>query len=151
MAQATKNVKPIPEGYRTITPYLVVKGADKLIDFLKKAFGAEERFRMPGPNGTIAHAELKIGDSMLMTADGAREWQPMPSMIHLYVEDCDRFYKQAVDAGASSVHTPELQFYGDRRAVVKDTFGNVWYMATHVEDVSAEEMQQRMQTMAKAS
>ena len=148
MPTATK-VQAIPTGYRTITPYLVVNGASKLIDFVKKAFGAEERFRMPAPNGNIAHAELKIGDSMLMTADGASEWPPMPSMIHLYVEDCDRFYKQAVAAGATSVHTPEDQFYGDRRAVVKDPCGNVWYMATHVEDVSPAEMEKKMKAMKK--
>src|SRR5256885_1230336 len=129
------NVKPIPEGYRTVTPYLTVKGAGKLIEFLTKAFGAKEKFRFPGPGGTVGHAEIKIGDSLVMTGDAGDASPAMPAQIYLYVDDCDRYYKQALAAGATSVREPANQFYGDRNASVKDMCGNVWYIGTHVEDV----------------
>lgn len=145
---ATK-VKPVPEGYGTVTPYLTVKGAGKLIDFLKKAFGAQERFRMPGPDGTVAHAEVGIGDSIVMTGEGGGQWPIMPAQLYLYVDDCDRYYKQALAAGATSVREPADQFYGDRNAGVRDMCGSIWYMATHVEDVSGEELDKRMKAMQK--
>ena len=140
-------VKPVPEGYHTITPYITVKGADKLIDFLKTAFGARERLRMPGPDGKIAHAELQIGDSVLMLGEASGQFPALPTQVYLYVEDCDKFYNQALAAGATSVRELEDQFYGDRNGTVKDAFGNIWSLATHVEDVSGEEVERRMQKM----
>jgi len=137
-------VQPIPDGYHTVTPYLVLEGAAKFIDFAKQAFGAEETFRMAGPDGKIGHAELKIGDSMIMLGDapGAQSG-PMPGMLHLYVPDADASYKRALQAGATSLREPADQFYGDRSAGVKDAFGNQWWLATHIEDVAPEEMQKR--------
>ena len=140
-------VKPIPDGYHTVTPYLIVKGAAQLIDFLKEAFGAQETFRMPGPEG-IMHAEVRIGDSAVMMSDAMAEFGPMPTMIHLYVEDADAVYKRALQAGATPVQELKDQFYGDRAGGVKDAFGNLWYIATHVEDVPMEELQRRQQEMA---
>ena len=141
-------VKPIPEGYHSVTPYLIVKNAAGLIDFMKQALGAEETFRMPGPGGVIMHAEMRIGDSMVMLADAAgAENPPMPGMIHLYVQDADGVYGRALQLGATSVREPADQFYGDRSAGVKDAFGNQWWIATHVEDVPPEEMERRQQAM----
>lgn len=136
-------VKPIPEGYHTVTPYLVVQEAAKLIDFLKQAFDAEEIHRMARPDGTIMHAEIKIGDSRVMMAEASGDVKPMPAMLHLYVEDTDAVYRQALQAGATSLREPEDQFYGDRIGGVRDSFGNQWWMATHIEDVSPEEMARR--------
>ncbi len=139
-------VKPIPEGYHSVTPYLIVQGAAQLIDFMKEALGAEETFRMPTPSGAIGHAEVKIGDSMVMLADASgAENPPMPAMLHVYVEDVDAKYRRALQAGATSVREPADQFYGDRSAGVKDKFGNQWWLATHVEDVPPEEMAKRAQ------
>lgn len=140
-------VKSIPDGYRSVTPYLVLKDAAKFMDFAKQALGAEEKFRMPGPDGKIGHAELTIGDSVLMLSDASAEFPAMPAMIHLYVNDADAMYKQALQAGASSVREPADQFYGDRSAGIKDAFGNQWYLATHIEDVPPEEMEKRMAAM----
>jgi len=140
-------VKPIPDGYHTVTPYLIVKGAAQLIDFLKEAFGAQETFRMPGGGG-IMHAELRIGDSAVMMSDAMAEFGPMPTMIHLYVEDVDAVYKRALQAGATPVQELKDQFYGDRAGGVRDAFGNLWYIATHVEDVPFEELQRRQQELA---
>lgn len=144
-----KNVKPVPEGFHTITPYITVKGAAKLIDFLKKAFNAQEKFRFPGPGGSVVHAELQIGDSMVMIGDARPDAPEMLGQLYLYVEDCDRLYRQAVAAGATSVRELADQFYGDRSGTVKDSFGNIWSVATHIEDVSSEEVTRRMQAMAK--
>ena len=143
-------VKAIPEGYHAITPYLVLQDAAKFIDFAKQAFSAQERMRMPGPDGKIGHAEMQIGDSVLMLSDASAEFPAMPAMIHLYVSDADAMYKQALQAGASSVREPADQFYGDRSAGIKDAFGNQWYLATHVEDVPPEEMEKRMASMQPA-
>lgn len=139
-------VKPIPEGYHTVTPYLVVEGAAGLIDFLKQAFDAEEIFRMPGPNDTIGHAEVKIGNSMIMLADASAEHPASACMICLYVEDVDTLYQRAVAAGATSIKEPANQFYGDRSGGVKDASGVNWWISTHVEDVSPEELQKRAAT-----
>jgi PhnB protein len=141
------SVKPIPDGYHSVTPYLVIGGAAKLIDFLKEAFGAQEILRMPGPEGRIMHAEVKIGDSRIMMGEAQGQWQPMPSMLYLYVEDCDAIYKRAMAAGATSVSEPADMFYGDRHGAVKDPSGNIWYISTHTEDVSAEEMEKRSKAM----
>jgi uncharacterized glyoxalase superfamily protein PhnB len=143
-------VKPIPDGYHTVTPYLVVKGAAKLIDFMKDAFGATERSRM-GSDDRIMHAEVQIGDSVIMLGDAGPGNEPLGSMIHLYMDDADAFYKRAIAAGATSMREPADQFYGDRSAGVKDAFGNQWWLATHVEDVSPEEMQRRSAAMAPSA
>ncbi len=144
-------VKPIPDGYHTVTPYLYIRGAAAAIDFYKKAFGATEMFRMPGPGGRVMHAEIKIGDSPIMLADefpdmGARSPQTLggvSSSILLYVEDVDARFARAVEAGAKVQRPLKDQFYGDRSGTVEDPYGHVWTIATHKEDVSAEDMQRR--------
>jgi PhnB protein len=141
-------IKPIPDGYRTVTPYLVVDGADKLLTFVKQAFGAEETVLMAGPDGSVGHAEVRIGDSIVMLADATEQSPALSAMLHLYVEDCDATYQRALDAGATSVRELKDEFYGDRMGGVRDPFGNQWYLATHVEDVSGEEMAKRAQELA---
>lgn len=136
-------VQAIPEGYASVTPYLIVDGAARLLDFVKAAFDAKERVRMPGPGDTVGHAEVTIGDSVIMLADGGEQSSPRRGTLHLYVEDCDASYQRALDAGATSERAPEDQFYGDRMAGVNDPTGNQWWIATHVEDVSPEEMARR--------
>ena len=138
-------VNPIPEGYRTVTPYLVVDGAANVLEFVKQAFGAEEKFRMETPDGTIGHAEVQIGDSMVMLGDAGDQNPAMPAMIHLYVDDCDATYERALGAGGTSEREPTDQFYGDRSAGVRDPAGNLWWIATHVEDVPEEELAKRME------
>lgn len=137
-------VKAIPDGFHSVNSYLVVDGADKFIDFLKQAFGAEEIERLSRPDGKIAHAEVRIGDSIIMLGEaGGDEWKPTSAAIYLYVNDADATYKSALEAGAVSLMEPVDQFYGDRNANVKDPFGNLWFIATHVEDVSPEELTKR--------
>jgi len=136
-------VKAVPEGYHTVTPYLNVEGASDFIAFLKKAFGAEERVRMPGPDGKIMHAELKIGDSMLLVND-ATMGPPTKASVHLYVNDADALFKQASGAGAQVVMPIGDQFWGDRYGVVSDRWGNRWGIATHKEDVPPAEFPKRM-------
>ena len=142
-------VKPIPNGYHTVTPYLIVEGADKLIEFMKQAFGAQARGRMGSPGGPVMHAEVQIGDSVVMLADAGGENPPMTAMIYLFVDDVDTMYQQALKAGGTSMREPADQFYGDRNAAVKDAFGNQWWVATHVEEVSPEEMEKRAAAMAQ--
>ena len=137
-------VKPIPDGYHSITPYLVVHGAAGIIEFAKQAFDAQEILRMPGPNGTVGHAEFRVGDSVVMIADAGSEHAQRPANLMLYVPDVDAVYERALKAGGISEREPSNQFYGDRSAGVSDPAGNRWWIATHVEDVSAEEMQRRM-------
>ena len=141
--------KPIPEGYHTVTPYLIVNGAAKLADFMAEAFDAEEGSRFAEPGGPIRHTELRIGDSVVMLADASEGDSTTSSMIHLYVEDVDAVYRRALEAGATSMREPQDQFYGDRSAGVKDEFGNQWWIATHVEDVSPEEMRRRAEAFAQ--
>lgn len=136
-------VKPIPEGYRNVTPYMI-GSAEKVINFAKETFGAEELFRMPGPNGIIMHAEFKIGDSILMISDGGAEYPPMPCSLYVYVNNVDETYKRALKAGGTSLKEPADQFYGDRTASVKDSAGNIWGIGTHIEDVSPEEIERRV-------
>jgi PhnB protein len=140
----TSKPKPIPQGYHTATPYLAVQGVPKLMTFLKQAFYAEERERMTAPDGRVSHAEMKIGDSIIMMGEPTGESKSMPGMIYLYLEDTDAAYKRALQAGASSLREPTDMFYGDRNAAVTDPVGNQWWIATHVEDVPPEEMQRRM-------
>ncbi len=137
------NVKPVPEGYHTVTPYLAVHGAAKLIDFLQHAFGATVIGRMEGPGGAIAHAEVRIGDSIVMLGDAPPEWKPMPAMLHMYVADTDAAYRRAIAAGGTSVREPADQFYGDRSAAVQDACGNQWWLATRIENLTSEEIQKR--------
>ncbi len=142
--------KAIPEGYHTATPYLVVRGADKTIDFLKKAFGAEPSFEpMMRPDGKVMHADLKIGDSHVMISEASDQHPPMQCMVHLYVPDVDAVYQRAVSAGGTSALEPTDQFYGDRGASVKDPSGNHWYIATHIEDVPMAELKKRAEAMYK--
>jgi PhnB protein len=149
------SVKPIPDGYHSVTPYLIVKGAARALEFYKKGLGAEERVRMPGPDGKIMHAEIQIGDSMVMLADefpqmGAVSPQTIggtPVGICLYVKDVDSLFKQAIAAGGKEERPVMNQFYGDRSGTLIDPFGHKWTIATHVEDVTGEEMQRRMAAM----
>ncbi len=149
--------KRIPDGYHTATPYLYIKGAAKAIEFYKKAFGAVETMpAMTQPDGTVGHAEIKIGNSMIMLSDempqmGARSAATLggcSSAILLYVEDADAVFKRAVDAGASVVEAIEDKFYGDRAGAITDPFGQRWDIHTHTEDVAPEEMERRMAAMA---
>jgi PhnB protein len=152
------NVKPIPDNYHRVTPYLVVDGAAKAIDFYKKAFGAEEKLRMPGPDAKIAHAEVRIGDSMVMMSD---EMPPMPGQpgvykapkkagfataaLFMYVKDADASFDRAVKAGCTVRSPMTDMFWGDRYGQVIDPFGHTWSMATHTEDLSPQEMAKRQQ------
>jgi uncharacterized glyoxalase superfamily protein PhnB len=135
-------VKAIPDGYRTVTPFLNVKGAAEAIEFFKKAFGAEENVRMPGPNNTVMHAELKIGDSIVMVSDAMMS-PPTQSAIHLYVPDADASWKRATGAGATVTMPIADMFWGDRYGVVSDRWGNRWAIAQHIEDVLPAEMKKR--------
>jgi len=143
------SVNPIPDGYHSVTPYLTVQGVAKLIDFLKQAFAAQEIERMTRPDGAIGHAEVKIGDSIVMMGEAGGERKPMPGAIYLYVNDTDATYKRALQAGAVSTMEPMDQFYGDRSAGVKDPSGNQWWIATHKEDFSREELAKRAQAAMK--
>jgi len=142
------DVKPVPDGYTAITPYLVAEDAPGLLDFLARAFDAVERMRMPMPDGSIGHAEVEIGGAavMLGSASGS-EFPALQAQLHLYVEDVDAVYAQAVSAGATAVAEPEDQFYGDRIARVLDPAGNHWSIATHIAEVTPEEMAQAMEAM----
>ena len=144
-------VKPIPEGYHSVTPYLIIGGAAKAIDFYKKAFGATELMRFPTPDGKVGHAEIKIGDSAVMLADeypemgykGPPALGGSPVSIMLYVEDVDSIFQRAVAAGATVKEALQDKFYGDRGGTLIDPFGHIWHIATHKEDVSLEEMERR--------
>jgi len=146
------DVKPIPDGYPQVTPYLCVDGAKAAIEFYMKVFGARERMHMPGPDGKIGHAELELGDSVIMLSDehpdmgalGPKTVGGTPVTISLYVEDVDAVFDAAVAAGATAVRAVEDQFYGDRTGQLEDPFGHRWSVATHVEDVPPEEMEKRM-------
>jgi uncharacterized glyoxalase superfamily protein PhnB len=136
-------VKPIPDGYHTITPYLIVENVAQLIDFVKQAFDAEEIHRTTLPDGAIMHAEVRIGDSAVMMGQTRGMVPSMTAAFYLYVNDTDAVYQRALQAGATSIMEPADQFYGDRNAGVKDMAGNQWWIATHIEDVSPEELQKR--------
>ncbi|HYV75564.1 MAG TPA: VOC family protein [Candidatus Binatia bacterium] len=142
------SAKPIPEGFHTVTPYLTVTDAARQIEFLEKAFNARVKFKMENEGGEIRHAEVQVGDSMLMIGQAGGPWQPMPTNFYLYVPDCDALYRSALAAGAKTLQEPANQFYGDRMGGVEDSQGNKWWIGTHVEDVSEEEMERRMKAMA---
>jgi PhnB protein len=137
-------VKPVPEGYHTLTPYLVADGAEKVISFMKDAFGARAVIEpMMRPDGKIMHAEFKIGDSVVMIADASERAKATSTMLHVYVPDVDAVYQKALKAGATSVMEPANMFYGDRSSGVRDPAGNQWHIGTHVEDVSPTELKKR--------
>ncbi len=154
-------VSPIPKGYHSITPYLVIKGAAQAIDYYKKVFGATEVVRMNGPDGKVGHAELEIGDSRIMLADenpsmgagytSAATIGASPVSLYLYLPDVDRVIERAAAAGAKVLRPAKDQFYGDRSGFIQDPFGHLWGIATHVEDVSPEEMKERMKKVMQAA
>ena len=152
-------VKPIPEGYHTVTPYLIIEGAADAIAFYKQAFGATELFRFPTPDGKIGHAEIKIGDSPIMLADafpemgynGPKSLGGSPVSLMLYVEDVDTVFNRAVDAGATVKEAVTDKFYGDRVGTLIDPCGHVWHVSTHKEDVSLEEMEKRAAALGAAA
>jgi PhnB protein len=149
-------VKPVPEGMRSVTPHLVCAGAADAIEFYKKAFGAVEVARLPGSEGKLMHAQIRIGDSAVMLVDEMPEWGALgpkslkgsPVTIHLYVDDADAFVARAVKAGAKVTMPVDDMFWGDRYGKLEDPFGHHWSVGTHVRDVSMEEMQQAMRQMA---
>ena len=150
-------IKPIPDGYHSVTPYLSIKDAAKAIEFYKRAFGANELFRLVAPSGEIGHAEIKIGDSQIMLADPCEEGtfrnpQTLGGTsvgLHVYVEDVDTLFAQAVDAGAKTVRPVQDQFYGDRTGTLEDPFGHVWFLATHKEEITPEEINKRAAALYK--
>jgi PhnB protein len=154
-----KKVRPTPKGYHAVTPYLSVKGAASAIAFYKKAFGAKEIMRMPGPGGTIGHAEIQIGDSHIMLADEYPEMNfrspqafgGTPVAISLYVQDVDRVVKKAIAGGAKVLRPVTDQFYGDRSGSLEDPFGHVWHVATHKEDIPMKELKKRAAAMAASA
>lgn len=145
------SVRPIPKGYHTVTPYLIVHDAAEAISFYMKAFGATELFRMAGPGNKVAHAELQIGDSRIMLADEAPEMKALsaktlggtPVSLLVYVEDVDKMFSTAIKAGAKAVRKVEDMFYGDRSGTLMDPFGHSWHISTHKEDLSPEEIEHR--------
>lgn len=153
MAQTSKPVKKVPAGYHTVTPYLVCRDAARAIDFYRKAFGAEEKFRMPGQGGKVMHCELQLGDSVIMLSDefpemGSKSPQALggtPGGLMVYSEDVDALFKRATDAGCTVKMPLMNMFWGDRYGKLEDPFGHSWAVATHIEDVAPDEMQRRMQ------
>ncbi|HYB99373.1 MAG TPA: VOC family protein [Candidatus Limnocylindrales bacterium] len=138
-----RSVKPIPDGFRSITPYLAVDDADSLIQFLKKAFGAKEVQRATRPDGTVSYAVVRVGDSMVEVADARPPWEPMRAAVHLYVSDTDHVYDKALRAGAVSLSAPSDLFYGERGATVRDPCGNHWHISTRIELLTPEELERR--------
>jgi len=152
-------VKPIPEAYHTVTPYLIIEGATEAIEFYKQAFGAKELFRFSAPEGKIGHAEIKIGDSPIMLADaypdmgynGPKSLGGSPVSLMIYVENVDTVFNQAVQAGATVKEAVSDKFYGDRLGSLIDPFGHIWHVSTHKEDVSLEEMERRAKAASAGS
>ncbi|HEY6906457.1 MAG TPA: VOC family protein [Ignavibacteriaceae bacterium] len=144
-------VKPIPDGYPRVTPYLIVENVGKLMDFLTSVFDAVQVEKMTLPDGSINHGEVRIGDSMIMIGKSNKDYPPIPVMLYVYVENTDETYSKALGAGARSIMAPADQFYGDRNAAVADPSGNSWWIATHIEDVSPDEMKRRNEERAKQS
>ncbi len=142
-------VKPIPEGYHTVTPYLVVADAQEVLRFMEQAFDATILHTSRTPEGRVMHAEAQIGDSRVMLGEANDEWPPMPAMLHLYVEDVDAAYARALEAGARTAREPADMFYGDRSGGVIDAAGNQWWIATRVENVTPEEMARRQAEQAR--
>jgi PhnB protein len=143
-------VKPIPEGYHTAVPYLIVNDANKLLTFLKTAFNGTVKEEHRTPDGKVMHADVMIGDSHIMLGQGNEKYPAMKGSVLLYVPDCDALYNAALKAGATSVQEVQNHFYGDRSGGVEDPTGNMWWISTHVEDVSPEELERRMKSMQPA-
>ncbi len=150
-------VKTIPEGFHSVTPYLSIKGAIEALEFYKRAFNATEMFRLPMPSGEIGHADIIIGDSHIMLADQCKE-SPIPDPqalggssvgLHVYVEDVDVLFAQAINAGAKEVKPVEDQFYGDRTGTLEDPFGHIWFLATHKEDLTPDDINKRAEGLFK--
>jgi PhnB protein len=148
-------VKPVPGGHRTVAPYLAIKNAASALEFYKKAFGATETYRLIIPDGRVGHAEIRLGDSLIMLSDefpefGGKAPEALggsPVSIHLYVDDVDAFFERALAAGARELKPVADQFYGDRSGQLQDPFGHLWWVATHKEDVAPEEMQRRVRAL----
>jgi PhnB protein len=136
-------VQPRPDGYHTVTPYLIVRDAERVLRFLQDAFDAPVTERMEAPDGTLMHAEVLLGDSKIMMGEAKGEREPMPAMLYVYVPDCDAAFQKALDAGGTVVREPRTEFYGDRSGGVRDPSGNEWWVGTHVEDVPPDEMARR--------
>jgi PhnB protein len=157
--KVAKKVQPIPKGYNAVTPYLAIQGAAAAIDFYKKAFGALELMRMPGPAGKLGHVEIRVGDSKVMLADesekmnflGPKARGGTPVHIHLYVKDVDATVAKAVELGAKLMRAAQDMFYGDRTASIEDPFGHFWHVSTHIRDVTMKEMKRAAEAMAKAA
>jgi PhnB protein len=141
-------VKPVPDGYHTVVPYIISSDAEQLLTFVKKAFGAKDTEVMRAPDGSIWHADVTVGDSHIMMSQANSQHPAMPASIYLYVPDTDATYRAALAAGATSTMEPADMFYGDRNAGVKDTQGNVWWIGTHVEDVAPDELKRRAEKVA---
>lgn len=144
-------VKPIPDDYHRVTPYLIIEGVAELLEFLRDVFGAEEVHSTVMPDGTVMHAEVRIGDAKVMMGEAQPEWPAMPGSLYVFVEDTDATYQAALAAGATSVMEPADQFYGDRNGGVKDPHGNVWWIATRIENVSREELEERAARWGKGT
>jgi len=144
-----KSVRPVPEGLETVTPYLVADNAAKLIEFIKSTFNGEVTFMTNRDDKKIMHATVKIGSSTIMLSDTMEGMQPQTSMLYVYLEDADAVFKKAIQAKATSIREPKTEFYGDRAGAVKDEWGNVWWIATHVEDVDPEELERRSKQFQK--
>jgi uncharacterized glyoxalase superfamily protein PhnB len=143
--------RPTPDGFHSVTPYLIVEGAESIISFLAEALGARRQHEPTlRPDGKIMHAAVKIGDSMVMIADASEHAKAMPAMLYVYVPDVDTAYRNAIKAGATSIMEPADQFYGDRTGGVKDVAGNSWFFGTHIEDVAPDELQRRAAEMFKS-
>jgi uncharacterized glyoxalase superfamily protein PhnB len=138
-------VRPMPEGYSTVTPWIIVRGAVQFLDYVKEAFGAEELARVYNEDGAIGHAEVRIGDSVVMMFDAKEQWPDTPSFFRLYVEDGDAVYQRALAAGGASVTEMTELFFGDRVGRVRDPFGNIWWIQTRLEELDPEEMARRAQ------
>jgi uncharacterized glyoxalase superfamily protein PhnB len=149
--QSAAAPEPIPTGFHSLTPFIVVKGAEQLLDFIKHAFNGETISMMKDPEGKVMHATARIGNSILMLSDADEKFEAMPCMLYLYVEDVDSIYKKAVHFGGQSLREPTDEFYGDRSAGIKDAWNNQWWIATHIEDVDADEINRRAEAFYNKS
>lgn len=143
------SVKPIPDGYDNVIPYLICKDTDKVIEFAQKTFGASVDGIQKNENGIIMHASIHIRNSAIMLSEGSDKWPSMPAMMYIYVTNVDETYKKGLDAGGESLREPTNEFYGDRSCGLRDVSGNQWWIATHVEDISHEEMNKRQEELKK--
>jgi uncharacterized glyoxalase superfamily protein PhnB len=142
-------VKPVPDGYHTLTPYLTVPDGERMLSFLQDVFGAKLVERHNRPDGSLQHAELQIGDSKIMVGGANQQFTPRPQTVYVYLPDVDAIYQRALNAGAKSIMPVANQFYGDRNGGFEDPAGNWWWVATHVEDVSKEELERRARAQAE--